>query len=190
MHYFPFVLWQLSALTPILSYFISELVSQLDFILGVKWWPSTVPNVFITLYYLWCVCRMMVFGVLTLILSWASLGADVATAVVSISQQACSTISDSVQVIIWDMEKTHYQHLHPIHCMSYHSVYVTLFGFEAGHCESIAIKSLFMWQSMTNASQLLSACLKEVINFHFIAFDVVVCVLSKSLWFMCLLGKE
>jgi len=25
---------------------------------------------------------------------------------------------------------------------------------------------------MTNTSQLLSACLKEVINFHFIAFDV------------------
>lgn len=30
-----------------------------------------------------CPCRMMVFGVLTLILSWTSLGADLATAVVS-----------------------------------------------------------------------------------------------------------
>lgn len=28
-------------------------------------------------------CRMMVFGVLTLVLSWASLGADLALAVVS-----------------------------------------------------------------------------------------------------------
>lgn len=30
-----------------------------------------------------CPCRMMVFGVLTLVLSWTSLGADLATAVVS-----------------------------------------------------------------------------------------------------------
>lgn len=35
-----------------------------------------------------------------------------------------------------------------------------------------------MWQSMTNTSQLLSACLKEVINFQFIAFDVGVCAIK------------
>lgn len=38
-------------------------------------WPWPLPFL--------CVCRMMVLGVLTLVLSWTSLGADLATAVVS-----------------------------------------------------------------------------------------------------------
>ncbi len=51
---------------------------------------------------------------------------------------------------------------------------------EAGHSQSIDIKSLFVWQSMTNNSQLLSACLKEVINFQSIVFDVGVCAIKNT----------
>lgn len=58
----------------------------------------------------------------------------------------------------------------------------------AGHSESIDIKSLFMWQSMTNNS-LLSACLKEVINFQFIVFDVGVGAIKNTVVYV-FIGKR
>lgn len=49
-----------------------------------------------------CPCRMMVFGVLTLVLSWSSLGADLATAVVSCF--AFSALTDWLTPI-WNLHK-------------------------------------------------------------------------------------
>lgn len=64
-----------------------------------------------------------------------------------------------------------------------------LYALEAGHSQSIDIKSLFVWKSMTNNSQLLSACLKEVINFRFIVFDVGVCAIKNTVVYV-FIGKR
>ncbi len=80
-----------------------------------------------------------------------------------------------------------------LHVITYHCVFVCdviwfLYALEAVHSESIDIKSLFMWQSMTNNS-LLSACLKEVINFQFIVFDVGVGAIKNTVVYV-FIGKR
>ncbi len=65
-----------------------------------------------------------------------------------------------------------------LHAFTVCDVIWVLYALEAGHSQSIDIKSLFVWQSMTNNSQLLSACLKEVINFQCIVWCGCVCNLK------------
>jgi len=136
----------------------------------------------------------MVCGVLTLILSWASLGADVATAVVSTNQQACYSISDSVQVIIWDMENSRqtHQYFHSEHFMCLQ--YVMLFGFYMLYLRRVTVSPSISkaclcgraWQIIVNC------CLLAWRRWYTsnVLCLMWVCVQSKTLWFMCLLGKE
>lgn len=113
----------------------------LNWILGVTLYGTKI--VYYTVLFMVCVCRMMVFGVLTLILSWASLGADVATAVVSISQQACLWIC-SDHYLRYGEFKTNTLSLFPsktLHVFTYHSVYVMLFGFDM-HLRRVTVSPL------------------------------------------------
>lgn len=59
-----------------------------------------------------------------------------------------------------------------------------------GHRKSIPITSSFIWHSMTNSRQLQSACLQEVIQFQFIAFDVGVLASRVTEVFVFIGGKK
>lgn len=59
-----------------------------------------------------------------------------------------------------------------------------------GHRKSIPFTSSFIWHSMTNSRQLQSACLQEVIQFQFIAFDVGVLASRVTVVFVFIGGKK